>query len=118
MLLFIIPDVIYQFPYLILFWVLVKSNSEGRINLASDFYIPGIKQKKISNLILILSLLIFFATEAIIVTLYLCNVNSFKFESMNKYLSIYIIAITGVVFLLIFIIYWRSSGKPYKSSFH
>jgi len=59
---FLMPDIVYQFPYLILFWVLVKSSIEGRINLAADFYIPAIKQKKIGNLILFTLLFTYFAT--------------------------------------------------------
>lgn len=74
LLLFITPDVLYQFPYLILFWVLVKSSIEGWINLASDFYIPGIHQKKLGNLILFLLLTIYFASQAVFVGLYLWSI--------------------------------------------
>ena len=40
--LLIFPDFLFQFPYLILFWVLAKTFVEGHLNLAEDFYIPTI----------------------------------------------------------------------------
>lgn len=36
----LIPDFLFQVPYLILFWCLLKAMSEGIINLGGDFYIP------------------------------------------------------------------------------
>lgn len=116
-LLLIVPDFLFQFPYLILFWVMVKTSVEGHINLASDFYIPTITKKTLGNLILFCFILIYFISQATLMAIYQTT-DLYEFYTLQLEISIFIICITTIVLLYNFYMWFHSSGKPYKSEFY
>ena len=118
LLLLILPDFLFQFPFLILFWVLIKSFYEGHLNVADDFEIPALTEKRLSNFILFGLLFVYFCSQAVLMILFIMNGEIIKFGALHKEISIFIICLCCIVLVLIFVMFIKTSGKPYRSSFY
>lgn len=80
LLLFLAPDILYQFSFLILAWIFIKSSVEGHINLAADFYIPTMREKKIGVWILIVLIVLYILMEGTWISLFI--IEKLEFETL------------------------------------
>jgi hypothetical protein len=105
------PDALFLVAYLILAWQLLKLFVEGHSNTADEIYIPDVNSKSIGYKTLYFSLLMYIIVEGLLIALYILGKVSFYVISIE--LSIFSIAIAGVVLLLFLICSIIFSGTPY-----
>ena len=95
--------------------MLAKTFVEGHLNLAEDFYIPTITQKRLQDRFLLCLLVLYFLSQATLMTLFVMDV--IYFTALQKEISIFIICLTATVLIFLFIMFIMTSGKPYRSEF-
>jgi len=113
----LMPDFLFQVPYLILFWCLLRAMSEGIINLGGDFYIPTQPKRNIGSYIFFSVLFLYFAAQSALFTLYVA-IGVMEVEALSQYISGFVTGLCSLVIILTLAMLVKSSGKPYKSTFY
>lgn len=105
------PDALFLVAYLILSWQLLKLFVEGHSNTADEIYIPEVNSKSIGYKTLYFSLWAYVIVEGLLTAFYIIGKVTFYVVSIE--LSIFSIAIAGVVLFLFLIFSLIFSGTPY-----
>ena len=109
-LMILIPDLVYLVTYFILAWQLLKLFVEGHSNTADEIY-ADINTKSISYKTLYFSLLTYFTVQSLLIALYILG--EVDFSTISIELSIWNIAISGIVLVLFLWLTCVFSGNPY-----
>ena len=108
------PDVVFLFAYIILFWQLLKLFFEGHANLAVDFAI--IRGRMVGYKMLVGLLVIYLCIEVLMIILFLNS--TISPVALTLEISIVMVSAAALILFSMFFLFIRFSGYPYKNNIY